>query len=123
MLADHSLWSWLGNMVVASMRRPPESSTNFGRATEKGDRRPTGGAAASFRLPYLLGRFFFPRRIALLPFALLVELFAPVPVGVLNLKRVLPSRHRTECLRLRKPRSATTSQSPELGDGLPTSIP
>src|SRR6202795_5297273 len=114
------------------MRRPPESSTNFGRATEKGDRRPTGGAAASFRLPYLLGRFFFPhllgrfffpRRIALLPFALLVELFAPVPVGVLNLKRVLPSRHRTECLRLRKPRSATTSQSPELGDGLPTSIP
>jgi hypothetical protein len=29
---------------------------------------------------------FFPRRLALLPFALLVELLAPVPVGVLNLK-------------------------------------
>ena len=38
------------------------------------------------RLSFLGKVLFFPRRLALLPFALLVELLAPVPVGVLNLK-------------------------------------
>ena len=54
---------------------------------------------------HAIGQCFPPsaRRIALLPYALLVERLAPVPVGVLNSKRVLPSRHRTECLRLGKP--------------------
>jgi hypothetical protein len=35
------------------------------------------------------------RRIALLPFALSVERLAPVPVGGLNSKRVLPSQNRS----------------------------
>ena len=52
----------------------------FGRETDNGDPRPTEGAIPQCVLPESI------RRIALLPFALLVELLAPVPVGVLNLE-------------------------------------
>ena len=56
------------------------------------------------------------RRFALLPFALFVEQFAPVPVGVLNI--VFGCCHlgiRTEPLREER-RSLLMSQSPGLGD-------
>jgi len=44
-------------------------------------------APQSFPSSFLLRKgFVFPRRLALLPFALFVELLAPVPVGVLNLQ-------------------------------------
>ena len=77
--------------------------------------------ARALPLPFLLRKvfaFFAHRRLALLPFALLMEHSAPVPVGVLNLKRVLPSQYRTERSRFGSARSAATSQSPELGDWL-----
>jgi hypothetical protein len=41
---------------------------------------------------------FSNHRLALLPSALFVELWLRCQLGVLNWKRVLPSRSRTECL-------------------------
>ena len=58
-----------------------------------------------------------PRRFALLPFALLVELSAPVPVGVLHFNR--GCHLGAELIRLPSlahDRSAAPTQSPELGD-------
>src|SRR5215472_17589211 len=61
--------------------------------------------------------FLLTTAIALLPFALLVELMAPVPVGVLDLQcgccylRIELRRAHLACRR-----SAATAQSPELGD-------
>jgi hypothetical protein len=56
------------------------------------------------------------RRFALLPFALLVERNAPVPVGVLNiLFGCCHLSFRTDLLREER-RSALMSQSPGLGD-------
>jgi hypothetical protein len=128
------------------MRRPPESSINLVVSLKKviADQRE---ALASFKLlppgkdfDFLVvppnkvtadqreapHRMCFPpfsnRRIALLPFALLVELLAPVLVGVLNSKRVLPSQYRTRVSVSGDLRSAARSQSPELGDGLPTTF-
>src|SRR6185436_8853442 len=62
-----------------------------------GRHRPTGGAHTAFSLlPCLRKVLPAPRRLALLPFALFMEQYAPVPVGVLLSKRVLPSQNRTE---------------------------
>jgi hypothetical protein len=55
-------------------------------------------------------------RLALLPSALLVEPLLRCQLGVLNWKRVLPSRTRTECLCFQRRRSWRVPQSPELGD-------
>src|ERR1700675_1395990 len=58
-----------------------------------------------------------PRRFALLPFALLLELSAPVPVGVLHFNR--GCHLGAELIRLPSlahDRSAAPTQSPELGD-------
>jgi hypothetical protein len=71
------------------------------------------------------------RRLALLPFALLLKHLLPVPVGVLNLKRVLPSRYRTESLsrelvppRPRShPNSAICNQTQKLFRPLSFSLP
>ena len=72
--------------VAASMRRPAYVKNFFGRMGNCALHQPAG---ENYKLPkHLPIRIFFvghyPRRIALLPFALLVELLAPVPVGVLN---------------------------------------
>jgi hypothetical protein len=57
------------------------------------------------------------RRFALLPFALLVERFAPVPVGVLHFYRgCYLSAELIRLPSLACGRSAATTQSPELGD-------
>ena len=45
-----------------------------------------------------------------------VELLLRCQLGVLNWKRVLPSRSRTECLCFQRRRSWPVPQSPELGD-------
>jgi hypothetical protein len=55
------------------------------------------------------------RRLALLPSALFVEPLLRCQLGVLNWKRVLPSRTRTECLCFQRRRSWRVPQSPELG--------
>jgi len=55
-------------------------------------------------------------RIALLPSALLVERLLRCQLGVLNWKRVLPSRTRTERFCFQRRRSWRVPQSPELGD-------
>src|SRR5215471_11535583 len=55
-------------------------------------------------------------RFALLPSALSVELLLRCQLGVLDWKRVLPSRTRTECLCCQRHRSWRVPQSPELGD-------
>jgi hypothetical protein len=49
-------------------------------------------------LSYGYGPEFSSRRLALLPSALFVERLLRCQMGVLNWKRVLPSRSRTECL-------------------------
>jgi len=59
---------------------------------------------------------FSNHRLALLPSALFVELLLRCQLGVLNWKRVLPSRSRTECLCFQRRRSWRVPQSPELGD-------
>ena len=59
---------------------------------------------------------FSNHRLALLPSALFVELLLRCQLGVLNWKRVLPSRSRTECLCFQRRRSWPVPQSPELGD-------
>ena len=87
----------------------------FWSAFDNTDRRPTGGTSPTAFC------FFTNRRYALLPFALLLELSAPVPVGVLHLKR--GCHLCAELIRspsLAGSRSAATSQSPELGDSLQT---
>src|SRR6266852_3978539 len=88
----------LSTMAVADQREAPHSVLLF---------------------PFLRKGFSSPRRFALLPFALSVERFAPVPVGVLDSNRVLPSQCRTDAS-FPEGRSAATSQSPELGDGGPS---
>jgi hypothetical protein len=45
-----------------------------------------------------------------------MELLLRCQLGVLNWKRVLPSRTRTECLCFQRRRSWRVPQSPELGD-------
>src|SRR5437588_9665009 len=74
-------------LVAASMRGPPRVNIFLSRPCPQWSS-PTSGRRLR-ALPGLsfLGKVFvFPRRFALLPFALLVERLAPVPVGVLNLK-------------------------------------
>src|SRR5215813_1607577 len=83
----------------------------FVSAIDTADRRPTGGAQCCHPE-------FSNHRLALLPSALFVERLLRCQLGVLNWKRVLPSRTRTECL-LPESRSSPTPQSPELGDLLP----
>jgi hypothetical protein len=56
------------------------------------------------------------RRLALLPSALLVEPLLRCQLGVLNWKRVLHSRSRTEFRCFQRCRSWRVPQSPELGD-------
>ena len=60
--------------------------------------------------------YFSNHRLALLPSALLLERLLRCQLGVLNWKRVLPSRTRTECLCFQRRRSWRVPQSPELGD-------
>ena len=86
--------------------------------TNTADCRPTGGTLSP-SLSFLLGKVFTNtadcrpaggaqcchpefsnHRLALLPSALFVELLLRCQLGVLNWKRVLPSRTRTECRRL-----------------------
>lgn len=107
---------------TTSMRRPPQVKGFFGRAAEMCDRRPTGGAISL--QPFLLRKVFCSaidtadrrpaggaqcchpefsnHRFALLPSALFVELLPRCQLGVLDWKRVLPSRSRTECLCFRR---------------------
>src|SRR5262249_26548571 len=61
----------------------------FCSAIDSADRRPTGGAQCYHSE-------FSNHRLALLPSALLVERLLRCRLGVLNGKRVLPSRTRTE---------------------------
>src|SRR5215472_11710490 len=100
------------------MRRPAVVKPFFGRGNRTSDCRPTGGTL-TFSLSFL-GRFFLRlsitadgrptggapcchpefsnRRLALLPSALFVERSLRCQLGVLNWKRVLPSRTRTDAL-------------------------
>ena len=76
--------------VATSMRRPARVKSFFLGSVSIlliADQREALGSVFLAPIPD-----FSNRRLALLPFALFVELSAPVPVGVLNLKRVLPSR-------------------------------
>jgi hypothetical protein len=59
---------------------------------------------------------FSNHRLALLPSALLVEQLLRCQLGVLNWKRVLPSRSRTGYSCFQRCRSWRVPQSPELGD-------
>jgi len=81
----------------------------FCPAIDTADRRPAGGAQCCHPE-------FSNHRFALLPSALFVELLPRCQLGVLDWKRVLPSRTRTEGLRFRRPCSWRVPQSPELGD-------
>jgi hypothetical protein len=81
----------------------------FGSAIHTADRRPAGGAQCCHPE-------FSNHRLALLPSALFAELLLRCQLGVLNWKRVLPSRTRTECLCFQRRRSWRVPQSPELGD-------
>src|SRR5258706_4716064 len=78
-------------------------------AIDIADRRPAGGAQRCHPE-------FSNHRFALLPSALFVELLPRCQLVVLDWKRVLPSRSRTECLRFRRRCSSRVPQSPELGD-------
>ena len=81
----------------------------FVRPSDTADRRPAGGAQCCHPE-------FSNHRFALLPSALFVELLPRCQLGVLDWKRVLPSRSRTECLCFRRRCSWRVPQSPELGD-------
>ena len=81
----------------------------FVRPSDTADRRPAGGAQCCHPE-------FSNHRFALLPSALFVELLLRCQLGVLDWKRVLPSRSRTECLCFRRRCSWRVPQSPELGD-------
>ena len=81
----------------------------FCRPSDTADRRPAGGAQCCHPE-------FSNHRFALLPSALFVELLPRCQLGVLDWKRVLPSRSRTECLCFRRRCSWRVPQSPELGD-------
>ena len=67
----------------------------FVRPSDTADRRPAGGAQCCHPE-------FSNHRFALLPSALFVELLPRCQLGVLDWKRVLPSRSRTECLCFRR---------------------
>jgi hypothetical protein len=74
--------------MAASMRGPitVKPLFLFFSSVNRYNRLPTNGRRRSV-LSFSISRkgfAFLYRRIALLPFALLVERFAPVPVGVLN---------------------------------------
>ena len=81
----------------------------FCSAIDTADRRPAGGA-------HCCHPEFSNHRFALLPSALFVERSPRCQLGVLDWKRVLPSRSRTECLCFRRRCSWRVPQSPELGD-------
>jgi hypothetical protein len=81
----------------------------FVRPSHAVDRRPAGGAQCCHPK-------FSNHRFALLPSALFVELSPRCQLGVLDWKRVLPSRSRTDCLCSRRRCSWRVPQSPELGD-------
>ena len=81
----------------------------FCSAIDTADRRPAGGAQCCHPE-------FSNHRFALLPSALFMELLPRCQLGVLDWKRVLPSRSRTECLCFRRRCSWRVPQSPELGD-------
>jgi hypothetical protein len=83
------------------------------RPTDTTHRRPTGGALNVLRP----SPFLFPnRRLALLPFALLWSGLLRCQLVFSFSYRALPSRRRTGRFCSSNVRSATTSQSPELGD-------
>jgi hypothetical protein len=70
-----------GRQRAASMRKPSVSTTNCFSANGKSSSPTTRGAAARRPSVFLFKKVGLPRPIALLPFALLKERFAPVPVG------------------------------------------
>src|SRR6202165_42516 len=121
------------------MRKPPPSSTIFGRHRNS-DRRPTGGAI-QLQAPSFMERFLVvspmmltadqreaqsspppswtsppPTRPASI--RTLAERFAPVPVGVLNSVTGAAISVSNWASPLGDARSAVTPQSPELGDWL-----
>ena len=85
--------------LIADQREAPGTPRRsllrkgFDRAVRNLDRRPTGGAQSPSQSH---------RRFALLPSALFVELLLRCQLGVLNWKRVLPSRTRTDTLLFRE---------------------
>ena len=121
---------------TTSMRRPARVKPFSGSCECKADCRPTGGTSnlQSFLLRKVFSSAidiadggptggaqcchpeFSNHRLALLPSALFVERLLRCQLGVLNWKRVLPSRTRTECLCFQRRRSSRVPQSPELGD-------
>jgi hypothetical protein len=109
---------FLGRVSVQAVCRPTGGTVSlqpfllrkvFCSAIDIADRRPAGGAQCCHPE-------FSNHRFALLPSALFAELLPRCQLGVLDWKRVLPSRSRTECLRFRRPCSSRVPQSPELGD-------
>lgn len=91
---------FLGRAIRSADCRPTGGTVSFqpflhrkvlGSAVETADRRPAGGAQCC--RPEFLNH-----RLALLPSALFVERLLRCQLGVLNWKRVLPSRTRTERL-------------------------
>ena len=81
----------------------------FGRPSDTADRRPAGGAQCCIPNSQITDSpYFHPH-----------SLWSYCPrcqLGVLDWKRVLPSRSRTECLCFRRRCSWRVPQSPELGD-------
>ena len=116
-------WNTRSLTLAASMRRPPRVQHNLLPAREPASRRPTGGAAASNRLPHLPEKGFS----GALP---LPSPIRPASIRTLGgaswLRCQLGSSIFSGCCHLiaelnasvsRSARSAASTQSPGLGDG------